>query len=276
MKKIKFAALAALAFVGNGAFASDMSACKALKWLPDHSYNISAKLHHGVHVELPEAMVGRPIVGNSELWTVDGAGKHVFLKPNTLEKEGYSSTITIIGESGQSYDFHVTRKTTGVRGCIKIKKDELIPDESREAMLSSMKKTDEPSELTLHWMNRYQSLKVKHKADMEKAVVEAVRKYRYHIYTRYDWTQGSGFLGKNLISDVYDDGRFTYIRLGNDNKGLLSLESELGGKTEIIEADYDPVARMYRVAGIYPEFTLKHNKAKVKVSRANNETQGAF
>jgi hypothetical protein len=64
--------------------------------------------------------------------------------------------------------------------------------------------------------------------------------------------------------------------LASDNKGLLSLESELGGKKEIIEANFDDVTKMYRVAGIYPAFDLKYNKTKLRVTRDSNETQGAF
>ncbi len=62
------------------------------------------------------------------------------------------------------------------------------------------------------------------------AVMDALRKYRYHIFTRYNWSTGSGFAGKNIISDVYDDGRFTYIRLSNPNRGLMAVQAEVGGK----------------------------------------------
>lgn len=257
-------------------YAADTVPCKKLKWQADRSYKLSAKLHHAVHIVLPEQLQGEPIVGNGVLWDVEGAGQHLFVKPNSLEKEGYSTTVTAIGKSGNSYDFSLTRSASGVSSCVRIAEGGLVSDSNRSALTRMQDPNTDYKALSGIWQKRYQDLKVKQKGQQDKAVMEAVRKYRFHIYTRYDWSEGSGFIGKNLISDVYDDGRFTYIRLASDNKGLLSLESELGGKKEIIEANFDDVTKMYRVAGIYPAFDLKYNKAKLRVTRDSNETQGAF
>ncbi|MFU7083409.1 hypothetical protein ACM75O_30230, partial [Pseudomonas aeruginosa] len=107
-----------------------------------------------------------------------------------------------------------------------------------------------------------------------KAVMEALRRYRYHIYTRYSWDQGKGFAAQNLISDVYDDGRFTYIRLNTPNRGLLSVESVIGEKNAIVPVRYDDAYGMYTINGIYPSFTLRVDDARISVSRADAKTFG--
>jgi hypothetical protein len=112
--------------------------------------------------------------------------------------------------------------------------------------------------------------------DKRKAVMEALRRFRYHIYTRYEWEGGNSFETRGLISDIYDDGRFTYIRLESPNRGLLSIESEVGGKTAIVPAKYDDAYGMYQINGIYPSFTLRLDEAKLEVSRADSVTKGAF
>ena len=106
-------------------------------------------------------------------------------------------------------------------------------------------------------------------------MVNALRKYRYHIYTRYTWDEGKEFVGSNTISDVYDDGRFTYIRLANPNRGVLSVETNIGGKNAIAPVKYDDAYGMYRVTGIYPSFTLRVDDVKVQIARRDNGTQGA-
>ncbi|HDZ55287.1 hypothetical protein LCGC14_0393320 [marine sediment metagenome] len=112
--------------------------------------------------------------------------------------------------------------------------------------------------------------------DKRKAVMEALRRFRYHVYTRYNWDQGKGFAAQGLVSDVYDDGRFTYIRLHQPNRGLMSVETEVGEKTAIVPTKYDDTYGMYVVSGIYPSFTLRVDDARINIARADSTTHGEF
>ena len=58
------------------------------------------------------------------------------------------------------------------------------------------------------------------KKKTDQRLDEVLERYRSHIYTRYEWGEASVFKGKALVSDVFDDGRFTYIRVVPDHRGV--------------------------------------------------------
>ncbi len=82
-------------------------------------------------------------------------------------------------------------------------------------------------------------------------------------------------MGKELISDVYDDGRFTFIRFVAGNRGLLAVTAEIDGKKELIEYKKDSTD-IYKICGIYPEFVLKYGKSKVNIKRKDNLGNGTY
>jgi hypothetical protein len=190
-----------------------------------------------------------------------------------MEPNGETTTLTAITQSDNSYDFVVKRNAAVVDNCIQVVEGKIL-DASQRSALEASDSSGVGGGGVLR--QKIEALEAKHKDDTEKAVADAIRKYRYHIYTRYDWSAGSGFMGEDLISDVYDDGRFTYVRLANDNKGLLTIEAQLSDRKEFVEAKYDDVSKIYKVVGIYPQFTLKYDKTSVKISRHDNHTQGNF
>ena len=127
------------------------------------------------------------------------------------------------------------------------------------------------------WQAKYLEQQKTLKTEKQQAVLDALRRYRYQIYSRYDWgSGGNSFIGKDFISDVYDDGRFTYIRVNKQNRGLMMIEAELDGQIEMIEAKYDTLNKMYTVSGIFPQFTMKYGKAKVDIRRDDNEAAGVY
>ncbi len=258
----------------------EQSPCVTIRWEESRSFTINAKLSNYTHIILPEKILPGfiPVVGNPGLWDVEGAGAHLYVKPNSTEGEGASTTISVVGESGAAYDFQAVRRTDGVERCLRVSNGAVFAGATAAAL-----NTFQPPEVrraqaeSTIWKTKYSELEASHKEQLSNAVTEALRRYRYHIYTRYNWqTKKGGFIGTNLVSDVYDDGRFTYIRLINDNKGLLTVEADLSGKTEVVDARYDDVSRMYRIIGIYPKFTMKYGDSKLLINRENNITEGSF
>ena len=109
----------------------------------------------------------------------------------------------------------------------------------------------------------------------DQKVDDALKKYRTYIYTRYDWKDNRLFSNQKLISDVYDDGRFTYIRTYPNNRGLLALFAEIDGKKEMIEYKIDS-DDIYRISGIYDKFYLTYGKLKYKVNRLDGLNNGVY
>jgi len=251
--------------------------CQRLGHSDGQTHEIGASLFSYTHIILPENVMKKtkPLVGNKELWSADSAGPHLYIKPDSDTPLGRTTSYSAVGESGKSYDFKVVRQGQLDNYCYRVSEGELFSDEERQVLSES--KNQSPDELASLWKEKYVKQQSQAKEEQQKAVIDALRRYRYQIYTRYDWNKsGSSFIGKDFIADVYDDGRFTYIRVNQQNRGLMMVEATLEGQTELIEAKYDTLNKMYTISGIFPEFTMKYGNTKVQIQRANNETAGEY
>lgn len=280
-KGIFVAACALLSFV---AAESHAAACRPIHWKPDLVIEVKSAMNLGTRVELPADNVTKP-VGSSNLWDVEGAANQVVIKPNSAQPEGKTAVIRAWTEDGYSYDIIASRVPQASIGdvCVKVVQDgKFFTDGARQALdqRSASLRQGSMAAVQLQSQQRLQSqireLQAKAEEDKKKAVVEALRRFRYHVYTRYSWNQGEGFAAKGVISDVYDDGRFTYIRLFQPNRGLLSVETEVGEKTAIVPTQYDDAYGMYVISGIYPSFTLRVDDAEINISRSDSQTNGQF
>ncbi|WP_166426141.1 TrbG/VirB9 family P-type conjugative transfer protein [Paraglaciecola sp. 20A4] len=254
------------------------------------TYDIEGTTNTFTHVILPENIMRNTtvIVGNSDLWTSDTAGPHIYIKPTSTQAQGVSTSLSAVGESGTSYDFKINRKKAIKNTCYEVTTGTLFSDNERQAL--SLRKNDSQDstnvELARLYRDKYNQATRDAKEQERTAVLEALRRYRYQIYTRYDWDKPSknyrksrttnNFIGDGFVSDIYDDGRFTYIRVHNQNKGIMIVEAELEGQTEIIEAKFDTLNKMYTIAGIFPKFTLKYADSEFDISRGDNSTFGEY
>nr|WP_012219845.1 TrbG/VirB9 family P-type conjugative transfer protein [Vibrio sp. 23023]ABX77033.1 Conserved hypothetical protein [Vibrio sp. 23023] len=237
----------------------------------------------GTRIQLPANLVTEPVVSNSDLWDVEGlrGTNQLVVKPNSLEKNGAQTMIYAYTDNGLAFDINIKRTTsTHNEACrvIRLPKPPLSKQQSDDLQTFIAKSYQSEGATEAQVVNlQRQIVKERQSAKKEKdsAIMEALRKYRYHIYTRYKYDEGKAFVGNNTISDVYDDGRFTYIRLANPNRGVLSVETMIGGKNAIAPVKYDDAYGMYRITGIYPKFTLRVDDVKIIVTRSDNRSHGA-
>lgn len=241
------------------------NACKVIHWQPDHIYTIKGEINHAVHVIFPVAKAADPVVGNQQLWTVEAQANHVFLKPNDVTTpDGKSTTLTFLGANQQSYEFTLQRVTTGADNCVVIKTDGKLMD-------ASWKKLQTPNQHLTQLLESQLSHRKQADAEKAKAIIAQQRKalnaYRSHIYSNYTWEQHGGWWEKKAINSVYDDGRWTYIRLNSDNKGIMSVSGMINGHKELLQYKYDATNKVYRIAGIYPKLILSYDKNTITVTR---------
>jgi len=219
------------------------------------------------------------VPGNPQLWDVDGENIHLFVKPKNFgNQEGGRTTVTAITTSNNSYDFIIDRVKTGADTCIRIVQDSMNVGGIKQGWKTHVERdntalSQEISSLKL----KQAAMKVQHqsqltaeRAQLDSKVVDGVHKYKTSIYTRYTWNGGSGFLGKNNITDVWDDGRFTYVRLKNSNKGIMQITAEIDGEEEMIDYSFDGHSNLYTISGLFPEFLLRNEDAKVQIKRQDN------
>lgn len=260
------------AMIGN-AFAESKS-CRIINWLPNNVYEIKAAINHATHIKLPYKLLTKPIVGNNILWDVDGNGTHIFIKPNNTEDIGVSTTLTAIDKYDNSYQFRIWRVAEGSDDCVTVNdKGSIIPDGE---MLSNYQSRDEMqiSILEKEISNLKNQIKVlkganrkaikSSKSKAKKLSEDALRKYRGSIFSNYKWNIS---YNNNVVHGVYDDGRWTYIRLNEGISGTALIKGHFNKKEEMLEYKFDEVYNLYRVVGVHDKLTLTLNNRATKIER---------
>ena len=252
------------------------TSCRIVEWNSDTIIRVNSAVNHGTRIQFPSDLKREPTSSNPEMWKTNGEMNQVLLKPTSKTKYGASAVVRVFTKAGYAYDVHVNRTNHAEQDiCVKVvhavDRFATVNDE-----LSAMAFVGPQTQQALMYQNMQHQNQLSEQQRVSddrvrKAVVESLRRYRYHIYTRYNWPEK-----ETVISDVYDDGRFTYIRLNRSNAGLMSVESKLGGKTEVVEADYDDSYGMYQIVGIYPEFTMILNNNRIEINRRDFLSRGEF
>lgn len=269
-----------LALSGTNATASDAKPCRIIDWQVSAPVTVYTTLYSHVMITLPSHLDGDPISPNP-LWTVQGAGKYLFIAPTNSDELGKKTTVSAITKDGQAYSFIVKQDDSKFNSCVNIQSKQFMSTAQAKRMSKRNISADGVDYSLQVDALKKQLAAVINRSSEEKAeaVKQAIRKYRYQTYTRYRWKGKSGsksFLDTEFISDVWDDGRFTYLRLTNDNKGLPVVEAQVNGEPEFIEAKYDELADLYRVVGIYPGMSLIYGDDRINISRLDKTTRGEF
>ena len=247
--------------------------CRSIKWKEGKIYEVKSKMYQGTHITMPENLMQQPICSN-ELWETEANQNHIFIQPTSAHAKGKNATMTVITSSNTSYHFALTRIDEGEADtCINLKRKSAYFKKNEFSNYKTPGQTN-----TAILSRKIGELKAALNAQEQLAdqkVDDALKKYRSYIYTRYDWKDNRIFSNKKLISDVYDDGRFTYIRTYPNNRGLLALFAEIDGKKEMIEYKIDS-DDIYKISGIYDKFFLKYGKTKYKVNRLDDLNNGVY
>lgn len=261
-----------VAFAGVTAMASandiSLKRCRVFNWKPGDIIPVEAAMYKTTHITLPEEALD-VVWGTKELWENDHIKNHVFVKPTSPTPQGKATTATAVGSSGNTYEFEIERVDKLQSSCITVEaKGALINRanwDTRENMQEAQIKLLQQQLARANTEKAQAATQAAEEAKRQSA--EAVKTYRSTISSNYEWTKGEGWFADSAIESVHDDGRFTYIRLKSDNKGIMSVLAEIDGSLEVLEKVYDATKREYRIAGIYPKFILRAQNSEVTVTR---------
>ena len=105
--------------------AAQAGSCKSVYWREGRVFTVKGALYRAVHITLPESLLGDPVVGDANLWEVDGQGNHVFVMPNSAEPEGRETTLTVIDRANCAYHFTLKRVSAAAADtCLTVEKGE--------------------------------------------------------------------------------------------------------------------------------------------------------
>ncbi|TVO39930.1 TrbG/VirB9 family P-type conjugative transfer protein [Vibrio algivorus] len=275
--------LTLFALLASSAFAHAQNTCTPLHYHSGQVIQVHSALNLGTRIQLPANLITTPLVSNSDLWDVEGiqGTNQIVVKPNSQEANGAQTMIYAYTDNGLAFDINMVRVNANKNeACAIVSLSNSGAQGSQlndlQSFMANQHTQSNQSQAQVMSLQR-QLLQERqdNKKKNEENIMEALRKYRYHIYTRYKYDEGVEFVGNNTVSDVYDDGRFTYIRLANPERGILSVETMIGGKNAIAPSKYDDAYGMYRITGIYPKFTLRIDDVKITVTRSDNRSHGA-
>lgn len=265
MKKLHAVLASLTVLASSAALASDVPRrCKVYNWSPGDIVEVDAELYKQTHVSLPEDALD-VVWGPKNLWNQEFVRNNVFITPTTKEAAGKETTITVIGQSGNSYEINVTRVEKMVSHCVIIKAGTGLVNKANWANHDSAQ--DARIAALQQQLARAQADQALAAAEAKRQTSAAVKSYRAALASNYEWTEGQGYFAKTAVESVQDDGRFTYIRLSSDNNGIMSVMAEVDGEQEVIEKVYDASKREYRIAGVYPKFTLRAGKSELTITR---------
>jgi type IV secretory pathway VirB9-like protein len=268
-KMVGILALPILLSTGTAATASSVSACKEIHWQPYQVYTVRSALHQRTHIILPEPVQGKPVPGSPQLWDVDAENTHLFIKPKNLgNREGGHTTVTAISTSNTSFDFKITRVKSNPDTCIRIVRDNALVAGQTQGWSTPEQRVNRSLEAEIRMLKLANQ---KAKKDNGVQIEEALMAYRSNIFTGYQWENGSGFFSKETVSDVWDDGRFTYVRLKEPNKGILTITALVNDKEEMADYKYEPSTKVYMISGLYPKFIMRYDDAEIEVTRSENK-----
>jgi type IV secretory pathway VirB9-like protein len=242
------------------------SRCKVFQWTPGDIIPVEAQLFKQTHITLPEDAID-VIWGTEILWEQNFVKGNVFITPRTKEAEGEETTATAVGVSGNSYEFAIVRVPKMTSHCVTVKVTGSLVH--KENWANTAKDTAQQAQIQQlqQQLIKANAEKAQLATETQRQMKAAVKSYRSALFSNYDWTEGSGWFATSGIEAVQDDGRFTYIRLKTDNRGILSVTAEIDGQPEALEKTYDAAKREYKIPGVYPKFLLRAGDSEMTITR---------
>lgn len=237
--------------------------CRNINWKKGDIIRLQAQPFKQVHVTLPEHGMD-VIMGDKELWALDWINNQLFIKPTSRSTEGRSTTISAIGQSGNAYEFVVNRvpEEIEIAHCVYVNADPGVI--ARDAWTRPDRLAGESASLS----REVSSLREQND-NIQRQSRDSLKSYRKKLNSNYTWSSG-GFFSKwagGEVESVYDDGRFTYIRMKEDSQSLISIMGDIDGKAQLLEYAYDSPSRTYQISGIFPKFSLRNGDQTLTISR---------
>lgn len=236
--------------------------CRNIHWQRGDIIRLQAQPYKQVHVALPENGID-VIMGDKELWALDWINNRIFIKPTSRSSEGRATTISAIGQSGNAYEFLVTRvpESAEISHCVYINAaDSGLITRSAWTVAEAGGEGSAREVAALRERN----------SNLERQSRDGMKAYRKKLHSGYSWSAGvfTRWHGGDVES-VYDDGRFTYVRMKEGGQGLASIMGDMDGKPQLLEYSYDAPTRTYQISGIFRKLTLHSGQQTLAITRKN-------
>lgn len=270
MKKSVAALVLGLFAVGANANDLAVGHCKEYNWKSGDIIPVEAQMFKTSSIKLPEDAFD-VVWGSKGLWDTDYAKNYLFIKPLTTKEAGLSTTITVVGKSGNSYEFLVKRVAKMESHCVAVLANgDLINKTAwRDSSNQEQQNYAALNSRIAQLQQENAVINANAKKEAERKASEAIKIYQAAVNSNYEWSKSSGWYAASgtVVESVHDDGRFTYIRLKSDARGLMEVSGEINGKKEVLESTYISETHTYKVSGIFPKLLLRADESDLVITR---------
>ncbi len=240
-------------------------------------YNINSNIDVGTRIVFPAIITEHMVSLGGELWDVKSSGKNIWVRPKTEVLEGNKTGMTVIVKRGSrktTYDFIVNSAKKVKKSCYII--SNYIPKVVKKR--SKTKNIDNKliQEITQNYEKKILILKKLHTKKLHNMhrqfkaqAQDLISDFTYRINTAYEWSSGD-ISYPQIVQAVYDDGRFTYLRIKTTGYGLPSVVGISGNEKFVLQSEYDDLTGVFSIQGLYDGFLVKYDRKELIVKRMGN------
>ena len=243
-----------VALLGVAALPALASTCQMVNYQSGDVIDVKTSVMLGSRIQLPANLIKPPLVTNGQNWDVEGAinSNQIMIAPLDERKGGESTMVFAYTDDGKVFDI-VARRVSN-----KDNEPCVIIGSRAKFTYAAVQYEPKRPKITVPPVKR-------HFKPEKKIEDDAINKYRKQIFTRYNWSEN--IFSDELISDVYDDGRRTYVRLVKPNQ-TIKITATVNGKeiTIPVVADKDN-STMFNFAGVHSKFVVNQGSTNITVTR---------
>lgn len=238
--------------------------CQVLAARPGTRYSLRATLQVSTHVTFPAPIEA---FENTlpKLWDVSTYDNSLWARPNTSTPEGARTGVSVRLKNGDHYDFvfYAADSLNPARSCVEITDRRARYSGPTAADLAAQQAAEEARQASFD--DAVENIR----RQAENQANDAIKAFQYSMNTAYDWRPATKeSTGMNsLISAVYDDGRYTYVRIRTTGFGLPSLSARDRNKDIVVQYSYDDLTGVYTVLGLYDTLRLSVGANVIEIHR---------
>lgn len=242
----------ALFFLASVSSAQEWTS-RTVTYKPQDIVTVATQIRFTTLVVLPETeKILDFVVGDKEFWRVEGIQNFAYVKPS---KEGASTNVQLITASGNVYSL-VLREVSPAGGTPDLKL--FIQSAAREEV------SRPPRFVSVDEANQLREALVQVAEEAEDDKEEFRQEYGQHLEFVYKFKQNQKPF---LVSAIYHDGKFTYIRSDAQEKPSLYELTEDDEKPNLI--DFQMQDGLYIVPKVLNRGRLSIGRQKLDFEKVN-------